>query len=304
MAHTMRAIVALAACFSFPVLADAGTVTVTVQDGLVTVVADNATPREILAEWARVGEVRIVNGERVPGAPLTLRLEGVPERKALDIILRGAAGYMVAAREAGSGPAYFDRIVILPTSNTAAAVAARPATPTPAPIRRPGQPAENGMLGFSATPTEMTPEETNADPSGLVPQAPVLNPYGQPQSPYDQQNPYAQPGVAPANPYGTEPAGADGQVEAPNLPQAPALFPGSPAAPGGVVPAAPDAGAAAVPGGAVGASRPGEVVQPPTQATPYLNPYNIGARPPASQQPPPAARPGSSTTRPPQPPRQ
>ena len=38
-----------------------------------TLITQNATPAAILAEWARVGQVRVVDGERVPGTPLTLR---------------------------------------------------------------------------------------------------------------------------------------------------------------------------------------------------------------------------------------
>jgi hypothetical protein len=284
------------------VRASTGTVTVTVEDGLVTIVADNATPREVLAEWARVGGVRIVNGERVPGAPLTIRLEKVTERKALDVILRGAAGYMLAAREAGTGAAYFDRIVILPTSNTAAAAVQRPSPASMPP--RAGAPTNNGMLGFAAAPTQASPDETDPEPAQLMPQAPVMNPYG--QNPYNtQQDPNAQPAnpVQGVNPYAVDPSLTPGEIEPAS--GAPTLFPGSPAAPGGVVPGAVPGGPSAVPGtGAVGAARPGEVVQPPTQATPYLNPYNIGARPQPAQEPQPTTRPGSSTTSSPRPPRQ
>src|SRR5207237_1419294 len=58
------------------------------------------------------------NGDRVAGSPLTLDLEGVPERQALDIVLRSVSGYALAAREPGAtnGPSMYDRIMILPTS--------------------------------------------------------------------------------------------------------------------------------------------------------------------------------------------
>lgn len=95
--------------------------------GQVNLRAQNAPVRAILAEWARRGGATIVNGERVAGPPLTLELTGVPERQALDIVLRSVAGYMLAPRRAGStGASMFDRILILPTS-----AAPRPA-PTPA----------------------------------------------------------------------------------------------------------------------------------------------------------------------------
>jgi hypothetical protein len=71
----------------------------------------------ILAEWARLGGTTILNGDRVAGAPLTLELNGVPERTALEIVLRSVGGYVLAPRAVpGSGVSAFDRVMILPTS--------------------------------------------------------------------------------------------------------------------------------------------------------------------------------------------
>ena len=82
-----------------------------------TLSAQNAPVRAILQEWARLGGATIVNGDRVAGPPVTLELTGVPERQALDVVLRSVAGYIVAPRRAGSpGASAFDRIMILPTS--------------------------------------------------------------------------------------------------------------------------------------------------------------------------------------------
>jgi|SoiMethySBSTD1v2_1073268.scaffolds.fasta_scaffold172825_3 hypothetical protein len=104
--------------------------------GRVTLVARNAPIRTILAEWARLGGATVVNGERVAGAPVTLELTNVPERQALDVILRGVAGYMLAPRRAGSvGASAFDRIMILPTS-----AAPRNPPPVTAAAARPGIP--------------------------------------------------------------------------------------------------------------------------------------------------------------------
>jgi hypothetical protein len=114
-------------------------VSVQFRAGRVTLVARNAPIRAILAEWARLGGATVVNGERVAGAPVTLELTDVPERQALDVILRGVAGYMLAPRRTGSvGASTFDRILILPTSVAprnpppVAAAAARPGGPRPA----------------------------------------------------------------------------------------------------------------------------------------------------------------------------
>lgn len=101
-------------------------------DGTVTLSARNAPVRAILAEWARLGGATIVNGDRVAGQPVTLELAAVPERQALDIVLRGVSGYMIAPRPAGSsGASLFNRILILPTS-------AAPRTPPPTAAARPG----------------------------------------------------------------------------------------------------------------------------------------------------------------------
>ena len=97
--------------------------------GLVTLHAQSVPVRTILAEWARLGGATVINGDRVAGAPVTLELEGVPERLALDIVLRGVSGYMLAAREPGAaGASMFDRIMILPTS---APPRIPPASPAP-----------------------------------------------------------------------------------------------------------------------------------------------------------------------------
>ena len=88
------------------------------QDGKVHLNAQNASVAPILAEWARSAARSIVNGERIAGAPVTLELTDVPERQALDILLRGVGGYIVAPADARS-PARrrFDRVCILPTSS-------------------------------------------------------------------------------------------------------------------------------------------------------------------------------------------
>ena len=49
-------------------------VQLTMQNGRVSIVAKDATVRQILTEWARVGQTKIVNVERVPGGPMTLEL--------------------------------------------------------------------------------------------------------------------------------------------------------------------------------------------------------------------------------------
>ncbi|SRR5712691_103239 len=87
-----------------------------IHDGRVWLTATNATVRQILTEWARVGRTHIVNGDRIPGGPLTLQLDGVAEQQALDVLLRSAGGFIAAPRTiAVADASRFDRIIILPT---------------------------------------------------------------------------------------------------------------------------------------------------------------------------------------------
>ena len=93
-----------------------------IENGLVTLDAENAPVSMILSEWARVGATRVVNGELVGGDPVTLQLDDVPEAEALDIVLRGAGGYVIAIRPVGGdGASVFDRIMVLASSDAPAA---------------------------------------------------------------------------------------------------------------------------------------------------------------------------------------
>ena len=106
--------------------------------GRVTLSATNATVAQILSEWARVGDTRIVNAERLGGAPVTLELAELPELQALEILLRGAGGYVIAPRASHDpSKSTFDRILIVAASSGRVAVAPPPppAPPTP-PSRR------------------------------------------------------------------------------------------------------------------------------------------------------------------------
>jgi hypothetical protein len=91
-------------------------VRLTMQDGRVSIVAKDATVRQILAEWARVGHTTIVNLDRIPGGPVTLELTDVTEAKALEVLLRSLSGYIAAPRAtAVASLSHYDRIVVIPT---------------------------------------------------------------------------------------------------------------------------------------------------------------------------------------------
>ena len=93
----------------------AQTVSLQFDNGLVTLNAQNAPIRTILAEWARLGGTRFLNADRIGGAPVTVELTSIPERQALEILLRAVAGYVVTQRE-GGGVSRLGGVAILPTS--------------------------------------------------------------------------------------------------------------------------------------------------------------------------------------------
>src|SRR5207344_1759071 len=52
-------------------------VRITMGEGRVSLSAKDATVRQILTEWARVGRTQIVNVERIAGGPITIELTNV-----------------------------------------------------------------------------------------------------------------------------------------------------------------------------------------------------------------------------------
>ena len=92
----------------------AGEVKLSFSNGLVTIIATDATPRQILAEWARQGQVRVTNLDRLAGGPVTIQMTAVPEARALETLLRGTAGYVAAPRvEAVVAASGYDRIMLM-----------------------------------------------------------------------------------------------------------------------------------------------------------------------------------------------
>jgi hypothetical protein len=105
-------------------------VQVLLNNGRVSISAKDATVRQILSEWARVGQTKIVNVDRIPGGPLTLELREVPEGQALDVLLRSVSGYMAAPRQTAiANLSVFDRIIVMPTAAAPRPAAAAQAAP-------------------------------------------------------------------------------------------------------------------------------------------------------------------------------
>ena len=239
---------------ALPAQGMAGELKLTMQNGLVSVSAQNVPLSMILAEWARIGQTRIVNGDKIL-TPVSLELVNVPERKALDILLRSVSGYMLAERPTQTANAsVFDRIMILPTSRPPANTGPVNAVPPPfnAPRPIPAQPMP--VMEDDVGPNVMPPD---AGPQTMPGQPPVP---GQPSMPGQPPVP-GQPSMPGQVPTQNTPLTAPrpGQLPQPvqqqpvpfGTPRPPGTGPGGgPGGPGGAPPGGPGGG----PGGPGGAS--------------------------------------------------
>ena len=222
----MRAITALAFVVFFSLAAAqpaSADVQITMHDGRVSIVAKDATLRQILAEWAKVGQTKILNAERVPGPPLTLQLTNVPEQQALDTLLRTLSGYVASPRaEVVSNLSRFDRIAIMPTpAPVISASGTATSAPPPFPVPQPQMPV------FGAADDQQEPNR-----------APVFNQFPPPQvvNPAQPNAPTQTPGVLQAPGPLVLPSGAayPGAPTAPvgsSVPGLPVSTPGQPAQP-------------------------------------------------------------------------
>jgi hypothetical protein len=291
--------------------APAGGVSLVIRDGRVTLRANNASLRQILAEWERQGQMKVVGADKLAHAPVTLSLTDVPEKQALDIVMRGVAGYMAVDRTAEAGApqaaaSRFDRLVVLARASTpVTAIAAAPprgrgASPSPAqPVFFPQQqeafvePAV-GDDGTTGMPDRNDVEQfTQVEPP--MPEAPVASPYPNafPGSPY---------GAAAAGPYGgAAPAAEAAGMVGPPPPETQFDYANpqkyfeqrrqqqlqGPTATPSVAPAGTGLGQTGRPANAPTAvpsipgttTRPGVAPTPQPQATPaqgeFFNPYNL-----------------------------
>jgi hypothetical protein len=174
-------------------------VQLTIQDGRVSLIAKDATVRQILAEWARIGHTTVMNLERIPGGPLSLQLTDVPEQSALEIVLRSVGGYVLAPRPAVvSNLSRFERILIMPTS---AVPPPRAAGAPPAPGFQPPV-FQQPVYQQPQFPQPVTVEDDNDRPAPPVPvpvpqvnRGPIFGAFPQPQVGSPQQFPTFVPGV-------------------------------------------------------------------------------------------------------------
>ena len=197
-------------------------VQIAMSDGRVTMNAAGATIREILAAWAKVGQTRIVNAERVSGGPVTLHLQDVPEEQALEIILRSVSGYLAAPRaNTIANASRYDRIFVMPTSTAPRTV------PAPQPAAMP-QPLYNPTIQ-QPPPFEGDDEDPTSNPT-LPPgqRGPVFT-FPQPGGPPPPVN--VPPGTPPPVRQGPPPTRGSAGVAVPGMivePPPPAQQPGMP----------------------------------------------------------------------------
>jgi hypothetical protein len=221
-------------------------VKLTMQNGRVSIAAKDATVRQILTEWARVGQTKIVNIERIPGGPVTIELTNVPESQALDVLLRALSGYITALRPVDTiNLSQFDRIIIMPTLASA----------RPAPSSAPQPPVFQQAPQFNQQPIagDDEPDDQRPTPAAPMPpnRGPVFNTFPQPQVVNPQTG---APGGFPGQPQvtgGVAQQGAPGQTPTNSaVPTAPF---GGVAVPGMVAPAPPPQ---------PGQLQPGQIQQP------------------------------------------
>jgi hypothetical protein len=153
-------------------------------DGLVTLVAKDATVRQILAEWAKVGQTKIVNAEQIAGAPVSIELSGVPEKQALDILLRSVNGYLAAPRPTITpNTSRFDRILVLPAAAQPRSMSS--SAPSPPPLPQPQSRFQLQTLPpeFEEAPVQLQNPNPNLpnDPNQRQPAVNLFTPGGAPQ---------------------------------------------------------------------------------------------------------------------------
>jgi len=198
----LRLLVTAALLLAGAAPARAQSVALEFKEGRVKLVTQNAPVSLILAEWARRGRTTIVNGERVPGPPATLELNDVTEKEALDIILRTASGYLMAARETPTaGASAYDRILILPTSrvtNTSS---------VPPPAAQAAQAVQSAIVDDDDDGPPPPPAGPGQRiPPNLPPGVRLPPPQQDPNRvPPQSEEPESRPAPTPNNPFGVVP---------------------------------------------------------------------------------------------------
>jgi|KBSSwiStaDraftv2_1062776.scaffolds.fasta_scaffold505022_2 hypothetical protein len=229
--------------------------TLTIERGLVTISAENVTLDDILSRWSDTTGLKVVskNGS-VARTPINLRLTAVPEREALQTVLRDLSGYIMGERrDPATGVVTIDRLLIL-TESTApiGSTVAQPAVR--APLRRLTPEVERTDEQASVSP--LPSREADEPPPASAPIGPPVifgDGTGPPITPINPSTaaparppfPIRAPGSRTEMPKPVPPVdlSAPPQTSAPSAPiNNPFGTSGSTARPGQVVPSAPASG--------------------------------------------------------------
>jgi len=146
-------------------------------NGMVTLVAENVTLREIMTEWARKGGSQIVNLEKLTGTPVFLtEFTREPEAAVLRALLREAPGYGVSMRDApGSGTSTVGTVLILAT-RTVPVSTSTVAPPANQPQFQQPQPQAAPRLIQGSPDDEIPPVQPVSGNPPLTPGAGAANP--------------------------------------------------------------------------------------------------------------------------------
>ena len=128
-----------------------------VEQGLVTLEAENVTVDEVLARWSSLTGLSVVskNG-RGSDIPVSVHVAGIPEREALALVLRDLSGYIMGERrDPRTGMVTIDRVMILPDS------AAQPSAAPPS-VRVPAAPQP--VFEIAAQPLTLPPDSNVDEP--------------------------------------------------------------------------------------------------------------------------------------------
>jgi len=193
--------------------------------GSVSLVAQNVTVREILAEWERKNGCKFVNADRLTGGMVSFEFPQETELRVIASLLRGAAGYIVAPRaDTEQTGSVCGSVFILATSRpTATATSYTPTTVSPlaAPLMQPGSPDDE----IPPVAPPMGPQNIQPRPGGQQGNGP------QPGMPPQQQQPPSgavNPIFGPVPVTPTAPGRIGGPLGPPTSP-----LPGSPQQPNG-----------------------------------------------------------------------
>ena len=133
--------------------ATAQTLSLKVDDGVVTLQATDVTVDDILARWSKITGLTVVSQDgRGSRVPVTLHVSGVSEREALGLVLRDLSGYIMGERQdPQTGAIRIDRLVILTDS------AAKPSDAGPPARRQPPPAAQAPPDQGEDVPRELAP---------------------------------------------------------------------------------------------------------------------------------------------------